>query len=104
MGTSLIEDNWDKESMWDEVQKNIVSASGAPMTRKCMHMWGDRLCLCQFLGWLDSNKYRCAPSAGSTFPMPVAAAAYEDYDDYDDYDDDEEYDEDAYDYARYMDM
>ena len=25
-------------------------------------MWGQRLCLCQFLNWIDTRKYKCLPS------------------------------------------
>merc|ERR1712190_531773 len=28
-----------------------------------MHMWGRRLCLCQFLDFIDSHKYKCTPTS-----------------------------------------
>eukprot|EP01084_Bolivina_argentea_P213811 363032_1 len=41
--------------------------NGNQITRKCMNMWGHRLCLCQFLNWMDSHKYKCLPSGASGY-------------------------------------
>ena len=42
----------------------VQTVHGNRVTRKCLHMWGQRLCLCQFLNWMDSHKYKCLPSGG----------------------------------------
>merc|ERR1712228_959732 len=34
-------------------------------------MWGQRLCLCQFLDWMDSHKYKCLKNTpGALVPFP----------------------------------
>ena len=53
---------WDDDEMWDEVTTSVATLGGHTITRKCLHMWGQRLCLCQFLNWLDSRKYKCLPT------------------------------------------
>merc|ERR1719244_1156697 len=41
-----------------------------------MHLWGDRLCLCQFLGWMDSNKYQCQQTRHAPVPTDTATNAF----------------------------
>merc|ERR1712130_874738 len=53
---------WDQDDEWDEINSQIVTLHGNQITRKCMHMWGHRLCLCQFLNFIDSRKYKCLPT------------------------------------------
>merc|ERR1711933_325516 len=55
---------WEDDAEWDEINDSIVTLHGNQITRKCMHMWGRRLCLCQFLGWMDSHKYKCTTTQG----------------------------------------
>jgi len=72
---------WEDDDEWDSVSPSIVTFSGHSLRRKCLHMWGQRLCLCQFLNWMDSKKYKCLPtgynyaddSGVSTLPSPVGA-------------------------------
>merc|ERR1712156_877190 len=56
---------WENDEEWDEVASEITTSGGNTLTRKCLHMWGQRLCLCQFLGWMDSHKYKCTQSVGA---------------------------------------
>merc|ERR1712062_637097 len=53
---------WENDEEWDEVASQITTSGGNTLTRKCLHMWGQRLCLCQFLDWMDSHKYKCTQS------------------------------------------
>eukprot|EP00488_Nonionellina_sp_1-RS-2012_P000340 TRINITY_DN10973_c0_g1_i1.p1 TRINITY_DN10973_c0_g1~~TRINITY_DN10973_c0_g1_i1.p1 ORF type:complete len:163 (-),score=44.09 TRINITY_DN10973_c0_g1_i1:293-781(-) len=57
------DEEWDDDDEWDQINEEIVTLRGNQITRKCLHMWGHRLCLCQFLNWIDSRKYKCLPSA-----------------------------------------
>merc|ERR1719334_2479525 len=64
------DDEWDDASViWDEISE-FTTSEGDRIGQKCMHMWGQRLCLCQFLGWMDSRKFQCQ-AKGSTFYSPV---------------------------------
>lgn len=67
--SSFYDYQWQNDALWDEIDNHIISDSGNDINRKCLHMWGQRLCLCQFLGWMDSNKYKCLPSTKHIF-MP----------------------------------
>ena len=57
--SSFYDYQWENDQIWDEIDNEIITMNGNSISRKCMHMWGQRLCLCQFLGWLDSHKYKC---------------------------------------------
>eukprot|EP00487_Bulimina_marginata_P005327 TRINITY_DN2309_c1_g1_i1.p1 TRINITY_DN2309_c1_g1~~TRINITY_DN2309_c1_g1_i1.p1 ORF type:complete len:164 (-),score=8.74 TRINITY_DN2309_c1_g1_i1:529-1020(-) len=48
---------WNNDEEWDEINEEILTAGGKLLTRKCLHMWGHRLCLCQFFGlfWIPAN-------------------------------------------------
>merc|ERR1719300_2079059 len=38
----------------------MTATDGREIRRKCLHIWKGRLCLCQFLGWIDDGKkYHC---------------------------------------------
>eukprot|EP01083_Nonionella_stella_P283177 963721_1 len=53
------DEEWESNNLiWDEVSE-FTTTNGKRIGQKCLHMWGQRLCLCQFLGWLDSSKYKC---------------------------------------------
>merc|ERR1712173_483172 len=60
LSTKDLDTIWDDSSQW-ESSDEITSESGAKIQRKCLHMWKERLCLCQFLEWIDSPKYKCYP-------------------------------------------
>eukprot|EP01083_Nonionella_stella_P066233 174216_1 len=49
---------WDNDEHWDEIS-DIKTWEGTSIKRKCLHLWKHRLCLCQLLGWMDTNKYKC---------------------------------------------
>merc|ERR1712129_93991 len=59
---------WADDANWEMVDE-VDTFSGNKVQRKCLHMWGQRLCLCQFLGWMDSRKFQCQ-AKGSTFYTP----------------------------------
>jgi len=74
---------WEDDQEWDEVNSAILTNGGKRLTRKCMHMWGRRLCLCQFLGWMDNHKYKCTTTSVSesaldspTYRQPPQAAPW----------------------------
>ena len=49
---------WENDEHWDEITE-MKTWEGTAIQRKCLHLWKHRLCLCQFLGWMDTNKYKC---------------------------------------------
>ena len=51
------------------INNDIITTTGNRIERKCLHIWGQRLCLCQFLDWLDSHKYKCIQS--NLFKSPL---------------------------------
>ena len=63
---------WDQDEIWDEIAPSITTIHGNLVTRKCLHMWGKRLCLCQFLNWMDSRRYKCLPTAYIAPSTPVS--------------------------------
>eukprot|EP01083_Nonionella_stella_P040311 109477_1 len=84
---SEYESKWNNDEIWDDIQHGMVTTkNGNRISRKCLHMWGQRLCLCQFLDWIDSSKYQCVRNAPYT--APVAAKREVENTIYDDDDDD----------------
>merc|ERR1711978_470748 len=70
------DDEWDDASViWDEISE-FTTSEGDRIGQKCMHMWGQRLCLCQFLGWMDSNKYQCQQTRYMTSDTSDASHAF----------------------------
>merc|ERR1712048_1510570 len=51
---------FDDDANWEQVDE-IQTLSGNHLHRKCMHMWGQRLCLCQFMAFMDNRKFQCQP-------------------------------------------
>merc|ERR1712060_353768 len=47
--------------LWDEITPKIMTASGHEMQRKCMDIFGRKLCLCEFLNWVKfgTTKHQC---------------------------------------------
>jgi len=58
LATHDFDDEWENDEHWDEVTE-VKTWEGTSIRRKCLHLWKHRLCLCQFLGWMDTNKYQC---------------------------------------------
>merc|ERR1719242_794535 len=57
--TTEFDDTWDRDEAWDEIA-TMTATDGREIRRKCLHIWNGRLCLCQFLGWIDDGKkYHC---------------------------------------------
>ena len=67
--SSFYDYQWENDEIWDEIDHEILTTNGNSIDRKCMHMWGQRLCLCQFLDWLDSHKYKCLQNTRNYLPM-----------------------------------
>eukprot|EP01084_Bolivina_argentea_P211348 359516_1 len=51
---------WANDNNWEQID-DIQTFNGNRLQRKCLHMWGQRLCLCQFLAFLDNRKFQCQP-------------------------------------------
>ena len=66
---------WDNDEHWDEVME-MKTWEGTHIQRKCLHLWKHRLCLCQFLGWMDTNKYQCIYHKRSWSPITHAPQKY----------------------------
>merc|ERR1712126_384573 len=60
---------WADNANWEEVDQVDSTFSGRSVERKCLHMWGQRLCLCQFLGWMDSRKFQCQAKGAMFNPV-----------------------------------
>eukprot|EP01083_Nonionella_stella_P068705 182630_1 len=60
LSTTDLDNVWEDPSQW-ELSDKIKTESGRTIQRKCLHMWHHRLCLCQFLEWIDDAKYKCYP-------------------------------------------
>merc|ERR1719242_1804064 len=58
---SEFDQEWDDDDLWDEITPKIMTASGHEMQRKCMNIFGRKLCLCEFLNWIKfgTTKHRC---------------------------------------------
>merc|ERR1712154_664052 len=52
---------WEDDALWDEIDDKIMTKSGHMMKRKCMNIFGRKLCLCEFLNWIKfgTTKHRC---------------------------------------------
>merc|ERR1712130_91554 len=56
-----INDIWADNTNWEQIDDEIETMAGNKLQRKCMHMWGQRLCLCQFMAFFDNRKFQCQP-------------------------------------------
>eukprot|EP01083_Nonionella_stella_P268385 907260_1 len=74
---------WNNDDVWDDINNGIITQTGNRLTRKCLHMWGQRLCLCQFLDWLDSHKYKCLQNRPVATTVAAAKIEDENYYEYD---------------------
>merc|ERR1712217_276005 len=54
-------EEWADDALWDEINPHIETLSGHWMKRKCMNIFGRKLCLCQFLNWIQygETKHQC---------------------------------------------
>merc|ERR1712113_1316939 len=54
-------DEWEDDELWDEISPKIKTISGHMMQRKCMNIFGRKLCLCEFLNWVKfgTTKHQC---------------------------------------------
>ena len=69
LATHDFDTEWEDDERWDEVSE-MKTWEGTSIRRKCLHLWKHRLCLCQFLGWMDTNKYQCIYHHRSVHAMP----------------------------------
>eukprot|EP01083_Nonionella_stella_P231474 817341_1 len=71
---SFVEDNfgfldYEDDSIWDEIMMNIETLKGNSLDKKCMKIFGRKLCLCEFIDWVNgkeiggNTKHVCYPSA-----------------------------------------
>merc|ERR1712087_750806 len=68
--THAYDTEWEDDEHWDEVSE-MKTWEGTAIQRKCLNLWKHRLCLCQFLGWMDTNKYQCIYHHQSMYhPVP----------------------------------
>eukprot|EP01084_Bolivina_argentea_P143590 252094_1 len=67
LSTSDLDNVWEDPKQWEYVDR-IKTENGRIIQRKCLHMWKHRLCLCQFLEWIDDAKYKCFPR-GQQIPI-----------------------------------
>merc|ERR1712129_435336 len=65
------DDMWSDDEYWEQIDDEIETMSGNKLQRKCLHMWGQRLCLCQFMAFLDNRKFQCQPRSNRRFYNPM---------------------------------
>ena len=49
---------WQEDELWDEIDNNIEALSGHSMRRKCMNIFGRKLCIYEFLNWIKFGETR----------------------------------------------
>merc|ERR1712228_616044 len=54
--------DWLDDSKWDEIN-TLVTLNARTLRKKCMNIFGRKLCLCQFIGFVEkkSPKRVCHP-------------------------------------------
>eukprot|EP01083_Nonionella_stella_P184017 666634_1 len=61
--------DFEDDSIWDEIMMNIETLKGNSLDKKCMKIFGRKLCLCEFIDWVNgkeiggNTKHVCYPSA-----------------------------------------
>merc|ERR1712176_503351 len=65
------DDMWANDENWEQIDDEIETMSGNKLQRKCLHMWGQRLCLCKFMAFLDNRKFQCQPRSNRRFYNPM---------------------------------
>merc|ERR1711874_718711 len=58
--TTEYDHDWDDAEKWSDVD-HVITFNGASLTKKCMNLFGRKLCLCQFIGFLEGQKHVCHP-------------------------------------------
>merc|ERR1712176_1545042 len=58
---SEFDSEWEDNELWDEITPKITTKTGHVMKRKCMNIFGRKLCLCEFENWVrfGTTKHRC---------------------------------------------
>eukprot|EP01083_Nonionella_stella_P231852 818418_1 len=106
---------WDDDEIWDDVS-TVKTDNGHEVRRKCMqNMGGRRLCFCQFMSWIDAQRYDCHRTEPMKEESTVASSAkgldmdryldvYYDYDANAIVDDDDDGPMNAFDMSLYYDV
>merc|ERR1712129_574243 len=68
---SQFDDIFDDDANWEQIDE-IQTLNGNHLQRRCMHMWGQRLCLCQFMAFMDNRKFQCQPRGDAFVYNPRA--------------------------------
>merc|ERR1711879_841438 len=58
--TSDYDHDWEDAEKWSDVD-HVITFNGASLTKKCMNLFGRKLCLCQFIGLIEGQKHVCHP-------------------------------------------
>merc|ERR1712113_873185 len=58
--TSEYDTDWADAEKWTDVH-HVVTFSGHKLRKKCMNLFGRKLCLCEFIEFLGHEKHVCHP-------------------------------------------
>merc|ERR1712130_656619 len=53
---NLLHFNMEDESLWNEIDGDIQTIRGRPLTKRCMSIFGRSLCVCEFMDWLRGQE------------------------------------------------
>merc|ERR1712154_228588 len=54
--TSDYDTDWADAEKWTDVH-HVITFSGHKLTKKCMNLFGRKLCLCEFIDFLEGQKH-----------------------------------------------
>merc|ERR1712244_199196 len=52
--------DWLDDSKWDQIDQ-VITYSAKKLTKKCMNLFGRKLCLCEFMEFVAHKKHVCHP-------------------------------------------
>merc|ERR1712232_1325462 len=59
--TSDYDAEWQDDSQWDDIEQ-FTTFSAKKLKKKCMNVFGRKLCLCEFMEYVAHKKHVCHPN------------------------------------------
>merc|ERR1712039_767575 len=63
--TNEYDAEWQDDSQWSDVEQ-FTTFSAKKLKKKCMSVFGRKLCLCEFIGFVAHKKHVCHPNKAMT--------------------------------------